>query len=67
MRTATFADSARRGCWIAARALGWRPAEFWTATPSELAGALTDPDDQTAFAFTRDQLEQMMEQDAHGR
>ena len=25
---------------IAARVLGWRPSEFWRATPAELAGAL---------------------------
>jgi len=64
---AAFAKSARRACWIAGRILGWRPDEFWTATPSELVGALNDPADTTALAFSRDHLNQLMELDAHGR
>lgn len=27
-------------CGLAARALGWRPGEFWDATPAELAASL---------------------------
>ena len=27
---------------LAARLLGWRPDEFWAATPAELASALHD-------------------------
>jgi len=27
---------------VAARLLGWRPDEFWRATPAELAGALNE-------------------------
>jgi hypothetical protein len=33
----TFADHATRLCGQAALLLGWRPAEFWDATPAELA------------------------------
>jgi uncharacterized phage protein (TIGR02216 family) len=36
----TFADAARRAALVAATALGWRPAEFWAATPAELVTAL---------------------------
>lgn len=36
----TFADCARRGARVAAAALGWRPGEFWAATPAELVTAL---------------------------
>jgi len=36
----SFADAARRAAHIAAAALGWRPAEFWAATPAELVTAL---------------------------
>jgi hypothetical protein len=32
-----FAASAVRLCGQCALLLGWRPAEFWTATPAELA------------------------------
>lgn len=34
-----------RAAWLsglAARLLGWRPDEFWMATPAELAAALRD-------------------------
>lgn len=36
-----FGDAAVRLCGAAATVLGWRPAEFWNATPAELASALT--------------------------
>lgn len=36
----TFADAARRAAHVAAAVLGWRPAEFWAATPAELVTAL---------------------------
>ena len=38
--TQAFGDSAVRCCSLAAQMLGWRPAEFWSATPAELATAL---------------------------
>lgn len=36
----TFALAARRAAHVAAAALGWRPDEFWAATPAELVTAL---------------------------
>lgn len=36
----TFADVAARLAGLAARTLGWRPREFWAATPAELALSL---------------------------
>lgn len=38
--SATFGAGAARLAGAAAALLGWRPAEFWVATPTELAGAL---------------------------
>ena len=38
-----FGGAALALCALAARALGWRPAEFWAATPAELAACLADP------------------------
>ena len=35
-----FGPTALALCGLAARALGWRPDEFWAATPAELAVAL---------------------------
>ena len=39
----TFGDAAERLCSAASLLLGWRPDEFWTATPAELALALQMP------------------------
>ena len=38
--TGTFAAGARRLSGQAALLLGWRPDEFWAATPDELAATL---------------------------
>ena len=40
----TFAEAAVR-CWSAAAGvLGWRPGEFWQATPAELMASLVVPE-----------------------
>jgi Phage tail assembly chaperone protein, TAC len=36
----TFGDAAARLCGAAAQLLGWRPDEFWSATPADLANAV---------------------------
>lgn len=36
-----FADAAARLAGLAGALLGWRPDDFWAATPEELAGVLT--------------------------
>ncbi|NUR45285.1 MAG: phage tail assembly chaperone [Sphingomonas sp.] len=38
-----FGEAAARLCNAAAAVLGWRPQEFWDATPAELALALEAP------------------------
>ncbi|PLK23913.1 phage tail assembly chaperone [Porphyrobacter sp. TH134] len=62
--TPGFSDAAARWCALAARLLGWRPAEFWNATPAELAMALAAPDDATTPPPSRDTIARMMERDA---
>jgi uncharacterized phage protein (TIGR02216 family) len=39
-----FGEAAARLCNAASLLLGWRPSEFWEATPAELALALRAPD-----------------------
>ena len=39
-----FGEAAARLCGPAAILLGWRPEEFWNATPAELALALQSPE-----------------------
>ncbi len=36
----SFGEEARRLMGVAAVLLGWRPADFWAATPGELAAIL---------------------------
>ncbi len=57
--TASFGQSALQLYALAARLLGWRPAEFWAATPAELAAAFA-PQDVPA-GLDRDTLKQLLE------
>ena len=60
-----FAASALRLAGVASRLLGWRPADFWAATPAELATALAPPGEKPAL--DREDLMRMMERDdGHG-
>lgn len=38
--SATFGEAAAALSGVTARLLGWRPDEFWRATPAELVSAL---------------------------
>jgi hypothetical protein len=42
--TSCFGEAAARLCGFASMLLGWRPDEFWGATPAELATALVPPE-----------------------
>jgi hypothetical protein len=64
--TGTFAARAGRLAGIAARLLGWRPDDFWNATPAELAAIFTADDESGADPLTRGELAALMEQDRHG-
>ena len=59
-----FGQSALKLYGFAARLLGWRPQEFWAATPAELTAALAPPEDHST-PLGRDEFNRMMEQD-HG-
>lgn len=61
-----FCDRLPRLAALSARILGWRPNDFWTATPAELAMSLADPDDPVAAPMGRDELNTLMERDSHG-
>lgn len=64
--TASFGDAAAHCCALAAQALGWRPSEFWTATPAELMMALRVPADLAATTPpTPETIARMMERDSH--
>ncbi len=57
-----FGDVALRLASLSARALGWRPGEFWAATPAELACILA-PQSAEGMPLARADLEKMMEQE----
>lgn len=56
----SFGAIAARLAGIAGGVLGWRPGEFWAATPAELAAILAPPDMPAAFG--RADLDRLMEQ-----
>ena len=57
-----FGPGAGRLAGHAAQLLGWRPAEFWAATPAELA-AILRPGEPAGAALTRADLNRLMERD----
>lgn len=59
----TFAAASLALCGLAARTLGWRPREFWAATPAELAAALGLLSPDPAPGFDRDTLQRLMDTD----
>ncbi len=57
-----FGQTSLRLARLAARLLGWRPAEFWAATPAELAAILGgDPAEGPGEGLSRADLTRMME------
>lgn len=65
-RNAGFGEGARRLSALAARLLGWRPDEFWAATPAELATILAPQTAAGTQPLTRDEMHRLMERD-HGQ
>ena len=62
MNADRFGPGALRLAGLAARALGWRPDEFWRATPAELAAILI-PDGGESTPLSLTDLNRLMERD----
>ncbi|WP_240504351.1 phage tail assembly chaperone [Tsuneonella mangrovi] len=60
-----FGAAAMTLCRFATVALGWRPHEFWAATPAEL-GVCFAPPDGSAAPLGRADLERLMENNPDG-
>lgn len=64
--TDTFSAATIRLAALAAQILGWRPREFWDATPAELALALGEPEPPGAPP-SRAEIDGMIERErTHG-
>ncbi len=58
-----FGPAARRLAGLTARLLGWRPDEFWAATPAELAAVLASDAAPASAPLGREELARLMERD----
>jgi uncharacterized phage protein (TIGR02216 family) len=63
-----FATQAARLAGLAGALLGWRPDEFWRATPAELAGilAVLNGEGGAADGMCQADLDRLMEAERHG-
>ena len=56
----TFGETALRLSAICALQLGWRPDEFWNATPAELLAILQGSDGQDAAPPDPNEIQKLM-------
>jgi hypothetical protein len=61
-----FAHGAARLAGHVPRLLGWRPDDFWHATPAELAAILTTAEPAGGEPLSRGELDNLLERDGHG-
>jgi hypothetical protein len=64
--TPTFADAARRLAGQAALLFGWRPHEFWSATPAELADIYAALGEVRQPALSRETIDHLLERFSDG-
>ena len=57
-----FADAAARLAGVAGALLGWRPGDFWAATPAELAGVMRALRGDAAAGMDGEDLARLMEE-----
>jgi hypothetical protein len=63
---ATFADGAAKLGGLIPRLLGWRPGDFWNATPAELAAIFDSCEPGGAEPLSRAEFEHLLERERHG-
>jgi hypothetical protein len=61
-----FADGAAKLAGQVPRLLGWRPDDFWNATPAELAAILASFEPAAAPPLSRNEFEHLLERERHG-
>jgi len=58
-----FGRQAARLAGVAGRELGWRPAEFWMATPAELRSILSSAASTGVAALSPQEFQHMLERE----
>ena len=58
-----FGKGAQKLAGLTARMLGWRPHEFWAATPAELAAIIAPETESGTAPLTRAEMNRLMERD----
>jgi uncharacterized phage protein (TIGR02216 family) len=61
-----FAEGTARLSGLVPRLLGWRPDDFWNATPAELAAILIGAEPATERPLSRAELDHLLERERHG-
>lgn len=59
----SFSSNAQKLCGQIALLLGWRPSEFWDATPHEIGLILSANDAQNSAPIGRDALDHLLQLD----
>jgi hypothetical protein len=63
----TYARQLPRLIAVAAQYLGWKPDEFWAATPRELHAALSDPSQAASELISLADIQHLLERDSDDR
>lgn len=61
-----FSEGAARLSGLVPRLLGWRPDDFWNATPAELAAILASFEPAGAPPLSRPEFDHLLERERHG-
>lgn len=61
-----FAAGAGKLAGLISRALGWRPDDFWNATPAELAAIFTTGEAIEDQPLNRTEFDRLLERERHG-
>jgi hypothetical protein len=62
----SFATGAARLAGQVPRLLGWRPCDFWDATPAELAAVLTTFEPAGGEPLSRTEFDRLLERERNG-
>lgn len=62
----TFGRDAYLLVGIICRELGWRPIDFWNATPAEIASILSRENGDAQNALSRGEFDMLMERERNG-